>query len=363
MTSLSKQDLISLPKAHLHLHLEGSMRPSTLSEFCSAYGIKRPADTRGKSFDNFGGFVEMYWAACNSVRSRDDLARLILEVAEDAQAQGVWWLEVAFDTARYGILREGSPDRLFETQEEGWRFAVDAARRASEATNVAMAFISAVDRAMSVEHAMERAAATKSVVSNDHHLIEAHAPGFEGEIPAIIGFGLHGDESGNPPEPFAAAFKLAREGTGLMSLPHAGEIARAKGDGSAYIKGAIDSLAADRIAHGVLAIEDPALVRRLADEQICLDVCPTSNILLRVFPSPQQHPLPSLLEAGVPCTIGSDDPLLFGPDLIDEYLLCHEQMGLNKSGLAQLARTSFQRCGAPKRLKQAGINAIDQWLG
>ncbi|MEM9491137.1 MAG: adenosine deaminase, partial [Myxococcota bacterium] len=119
---------------------------------------------------------------------------------------------------------------------------------------------------------------------------------------------------------------------------------------------------ARRIAHGVLAVEDDALVARLAAEQICLDVCPTSNLLLKVFPSVAAHPLPKLLAAGVPCTLGSDDPLLFGATLVDELVLCRERMGLDDESLAAMARTSFARSGAPRRVKDAGLTAIESWL-
>ena len=124
---MTQRDLRALPKAHLHIHLEGAMRPATLDELCQRYGVTRPPDTRGQVFENFGGFNQVYWAASHCVRSRDDLARLILEVAEDAAEQGVWWIEPSFDADRYSDLREGEPHRVFDTQEEGWLFALEAA--------------------------------------------------------------------------------------------------------------------------------------------------------------------------------------------------------------------------------------------
>ena len=100
--------------------------------------------------------------------------------------------------------------------------------------------------------------------------------------------------------------------------------------------GALDYLGADRLGHGVLAAEDPALVDRLARDRVCLDVCPSSNLQLNVFSSIEDHPLPQFLDAGVPCSLGSDDPLLFGPDLVDEFTLCRDKMGLNDAQLDQL---------------------------
>jgi adenosine deaminase len=111
----------------------------------------------------------------------------------------------------------------------------------------------------------------------------------------------------------------------------------------------------------VLAIEDDALVARLAAERICLDVCPTSNLLLGVFASPQAHPLPRLLRAGVPCTLGSDDPLLFGASLVDEFTLCRDRMGLDDAWLAVMAENSFVQCGAPQPVKDAAVAAVAAW--
>ena len=337
------------------------MRAGTLAELCARHGVLPPADTRGRKFANFGGFLEVFWAACDNVRTRDDLARLILEVAEDAAADGAWWIEPAFDAARYSTLRAGRPDRLFETQEEGWLFALEAAEAASGATGVGIGFVSAVDRIMSQGHAMERAVVTARLVQAKKHLIRSGMRCFEGQHPGIVAFGLHGKEEGHPPAPFADAFALALDGTGLLSAPHAGEIAPALGAGAASVAEALDHLRAQRIAHGVLAIEDDALVARLAAERICLDVCPTSNLLLGVFPSLQAHPLPRLLAAGVPCTLGSDDPLLFGASLLDEFTLCRDRMGLDDKRLAAMARNSFVHGGAPQPVKAAGVAAVAAW--
>jgi adenosine deaminase len=132
--------------------------------------------------------------------------------------------------------------------------------------------------------------------------------------------------------------------------------------GPASVAGAIDQLGAHRILHGVLAVHDPWLVERLARERICLDVCPSSNLMLNVFPSVQSHPLPALLKAGVSCDLGSDDPLLFGPNLLDEFVLCREEMGLSDEQLARMARTSFEYSGAPPAVKSAGVAGVEAWL-
>ncbi|HEV7524897.1 MAG TPA: adenosine deaminase family protein, partial [Acidimicrobiia bacterium] len=172
----------------------------------------------------------------------------------------------------------------------------------------------------------------------------------------VTGFGLANDETGFPPEPFAEAFALARD-AGLLSVPHAGELA-----GPESVTGALDALGADRVQHGVRAIEDPELVRRLADSPVCLDVCPSSNVLLSVVPDIASHPLPALLAAGVKCSLNSDDPLLFGPNLLEEYELVRTALGLDDVTLAHVATCSIDASAAPDELKQRTRAAIARWL-
>ena len=339
------RDLKSLPKAHLHLHLEGAMRRSTLAELCQRYGIEEPPDTRWQTFDDFGHFVGTYWAACECIRTRDDLARLIHEVAEDAAKHGALWIEPAYDGERFSTLR--TEHRLFDDQRESWLFVLEQAAAAERATGVGIGFMSAVDRIASLESAHQRAAVTIALVQNDEHLIESDLTSVDGSHRGITAFGLHGNEQGFPPEPFAEAFRQVREQTDLLLTPHAGEIAPFPNGGPTSVRGAVDVLQADRVLHGVLAIEDPELVDYLGKKKICLDVCPSSNVALKVFDSVSAHPLPKLLAAGVPCTVGSDDPLLFGPDLLDEFELCRQDMGLDDAQLADLARASFSYAGAP----------------
>ncbi|MCH9669965.1 MAG: adenosine deaminase [Gammaproteobacteria bacterium] len=356
------KDLKALPKAHLHIHLEGAMRPSTLAELCLRYSIATPPDTRGQKFDNFGGFVQTYFAACDCLRSKDDLARLILEVAEDAAEQGVWWLEAAYDGDRFSIMRADTPYQLFDSARDSWLFALEAARVAEAKTGVAIAFVSAVDRSQPIERAMHRAQTTIELVANDDHLIRSDLPNVGATHAGVVAFGLHGNEQGYPPEPFADAFRLVKERSPLLMTPHAGEIAPSPGQGAASVRGAVDVLGADRIMHGVLGIEDTALVDRLAEERICLDVCPSSNILLKVFASMEEHPLRTLMQRGVPCDLGSDDPLLFGPSLLDEFEVCRTEMHMSDDELATLARNSFEFSGAPERLKAHGLKEIERWL-
>jgi adenosine deaminase len=126
--------------------------------------------------------------------------------------------------------------------------------------------------------------------------------------------------------------------------------------------GAVDALGAHRVQHGVRAIEDATLVTHLADREICLDVCPTSNLLLSVVADIESHPLPQLLATGVPCSINADDPLLFGVGLLDEYELCRSRLGLDDASLAACARSSIAHSGAPERVKGQGVAGIEFWL-
>ncbi|MFD0632475.1 hypothetical protein ACFQ9X_13495 [Catenulispora yoronensis] len=153
--------------------------------------------------------------------------------------------------------------------------------------------------------------------------------------------GLAGDESAHPATPYARAFAIAREG-GLTAAPHAGELA-----GPESVRTAIEALGATRIAHGVRAATDPDLLTELVERGVSLDICPTSNIALGIVPSPDAHPLPQLLAAGVPCTLGTDDPLMFGASLLDEYETARTGLGLSDAQLAAVAGTSVMTSGAP----------------
>src|SRR5262249_49773768 len=157
-------------------------------------------------------------------------------------------------------------------------------------------------------------------------------------------------------EPFAAAFEVARA-AGLIAAPHAGELL-----GAASVRSALDVLGARRIAHGVRAIEDPSLIERLGTEEVCLDVCPTSNVQLSVTPSLEQHRLRALLDAGVAVSLNADDPVLFDCGLLGEYELAREVWGCDDATLARIARTSIQASGAPNSLKRAAAAEIDAWL-
>lgn len=323
------RDLRALPKAHLHLHLEAGMRASTLHELADGYGVAVPAL---EGYGDFSVFNGTYDTALDVLRCESDVRRLVREVIEDAAADGVVYLEPALYVPPYL--------RRFGTEEEIVEMFLDALADASAQYGVAAALQIAGDRTQPTAECEAQARL---------------AARFAGR--GVVSFGLSSDEREHPPEPFAEAFAVALR-AGLVSAPHAGELA-----GPASIAGALDALGASRVQHGVRAIEAPDLMRRVAAEGIYLDVCPTSNILLSVFPSLEEHPLPALLDAGVRCTLNADDPLLFGVGLLDEYRLCRESMGLDDRALATLAENSLDAAtGAPPRLLAAGRASIQAWL-
>lgn len=319
--------LRTLPKGHLHLHLEGAMRRSTLGELATRYGVEVPDIS---SFTGFGEFLELYQLASSLLRTPDDLRRLVREIAEDTAADGGVWVEVHANPDLHPAL--GSTAEVLD-------LTLEAAHEAGTATGVGVGVILSADRTRPPAEA-EALARLGAARSGD----------------GVVGLGLANDEAGHPPEPYAEAFAIARA-AGLISVPHAGELA-----GPVSVRGALDVLGARRLAHGVRAIEDPALVERLAVEQVCLDVCPTSNLFLDVAPSLAEHPMVALLDAGVPISLNADDPLLFGPGLLDEYELVASGLGLDGKTMATIAATSIRYSGAPEDVKASGLAGVDRWL-
>jgi adenosine deaminase len=322
------RDLALLPKGHLHVHLEGAMRPATLAELANRYGMPVPTV---RSFGSFTAFADLYVAACDVLQTWDDLRRVVREVVEDAAAEGALWIEPGM-YAPHHRDRLGPPGEVLDV-------VLDEGRTTAARLGIGFGLMVAADRTRDPADAIAQA---RLAVER----IDA----------GVVSFGLVNDEATFPPEPFVNSFRIARE-AGLLSTPHAGELA-----GPAGIIGALDTLGAQRIQHGVRSVEDPELVRRLAAEGIALDVCPTSNLLLSVVPSIEQHPLRTLLAAGVRCSINADDPLLFGPGLLEEFELARGALGLTDQELASCARTSLVASGAPLELIATGVAGIDQWL-
>ncbi|MEI2653273.1 MAG: adenosine deaminase [Microthrixaceae bacterium] len=322
------RDLLALPKGHLHLHLEGGMRPSTLVDLAEAAGIGVPVVS---GFGSFTAFADMYVAACEVLRTPDDLARLVDEAVEDASLSGSVWFEPSFYPPHHRE-RLGPDDEVVE-------IVLEALAAAADRHGVACGLMLASDRTQPVSEAIVLAELAVRYADR-----------------GVVSFGLANDEVLGAPEAFAPAYDIIRD-AGLLSTPHAGELC-----GPESVRGALDALGADRLQHGVRAVEDPALLARLAEEQVCCDVCPSSNVLLSVSPDLAGHQLVAMLEAGVPCSLNADDPLLFGPGLLEEYEVCRSEMGLSDDQLATIARASVGHSGAPDSLKATAAKDIDSWL-
>jgi adenosine deaminase len=323
------RDMRALPKAHLHLHLEAAMREATVRELAGEIGIDVP---KLRDFEGFTEFDAAYQTLFAVLRSPDNVARLIDEAVADAAAQGAVYVELGVVPEVHAPTFGGSPEAALEAM-------LDAAASAAVRHGVEVGAMPTVNRQLDADYAAGIAR------------LAAHYAGR-----GVVSLGLAYEERGFPADRFGAAFRIARD-AGLLSAPHAGELV-----GPESVRAALDVLAADRIQHGVRSVEDPALLDELAGRGTCLDVCPTSNLLLGVVGSLAAHPLPALLAAGVRCSINADDPLLFDTDLLTEYERSRDQIGLSDEQLAACALSSVQASGASDALKRRAATRIDSWL-
>ncbi|MFT4211542.1 MAG: adenosine deaminase [Microbacterium sp.] len=326
---MTARELATLPKGHLHIHLEAAMRPTTLTRLAAERGVALPATT---GFTDFRAFAEMYQGLLAVLSAPENLALLIDEAVADAAADGVVYIEFGV-SPQYHAAAFGSVAAALDAH-------LAAARAAGQAHGVEVGLMVTVDRTLGAEAARELAGLAASRAGR-----------------GVVSLGLANEERGHPAAEFAEAFAIAKA-AGLQSAPHAGELA-----GADSVREAIEALDADRILHGVRAIEDPELLLLLAERGICLDVCPTSNVLLAVVPDLSAHPLPQLLAAGVRCSINADDPILFGPGILDEYVVARERIGLTDAQLADCARSSIESTLASAATKERARAGIDAWLG
>ncbi len=298
--------LHAAPKAHLHVHLEGSILPETLLTLARRNGVALPADSvEGLrdwfTFRDFSHFIEIYLTITRCLRTVEDYELIAYEFGAEMARQHIRYAEVTFSPSTHEALGVS-----FDTQFAG---LTRGRERARAEFGVEMAWIFDIVRNIQGERRAQWA---------DYTLARA----VEGMGDGVIALGLGGAEVGNPPEAFAPWFDQARE-AGLRCIPHAGET-----DGPASVWGAIRALGAERIGHGVRSIEDQALVEYLREHDLALELCPTSNLRLGVYPSYAAHPLRRLYEAGVPITINGDDPPLFNTTLNDEVELLSTAFGL-----------------------------------
>ena len=333
------RSISTLPKAHLHLHFTGSMRHGTLLELAERDGIVLPdalvedwppqlsaADEKG-----WFRFQRLYDVARSVLRTEGDVRRLVLEAAEDDVADGGRWLEIQVDPSGYAARFGGIT--AFTV------LVLDAVRDAAERTGIGMAVVIAANR---TRHPL------------DARTLARLAAQYAGR--GVVGFGLSNDERRGTTAEFAPAFAIA-ERAGLMLAPHGGELL-----GAQSVRVCLDELHADRLGHGVRVVEDPALLERVAEQGIALEVCPVSNVALGVYSDLTSVPVPTLLEAGATVALGADDPLLFGSRLAGQYATMRAAHDLTDAQLAELARMSFRASRAPESLKATACKEIDSWL-
>ena len=279
----------SFPKIELHVHLEGTVRPDTLRTIAKRNDYALPDDLESLyRFRDFAHFIEVWILTTNALRTEADFRQVVVDYAEEAAAHGAVYLEGIFSPAER-VARGVGWDEMFN----GY---CDGAQAAREQHGVEVRLTPDIFRGATAEQA-------EQVV---HYSAKYRDRG-------IVGVGLGGLEAEFPPEPYEPAFALARS-LGLASVPHAGEAA-----GPPSVRGALEALAADRIRHGIRAIEDTGLVTELAGRGTVLDVCPLSNLRTGSVRSLEEHPLPQLVEAGVRCSISTDDPAMFDTDLTRDY--------------------------------------------
>ena len=331
----------TLPKAHLHLHFTGSMRPETLKDLADKHRIRLPESLREHHLlrltpDERGWFrfQRLYDAARACVRDEDDMRRLVLEAAEDDAAEGSRWLEMQVDPTSYAPHVGGLTPAL--------EIVLDAARDATRATGCSVAIIVAASR---MRHPL------------DARTLARLAARYAGEgAGTVVGFGLSNDERRGDTEEFAGAFRIARS-AGLASVPHSGELL-----GPDHVRRTLEYLQPDRLGHGVRSAEDPETLSRIVDAGVALEVCPASNVALGVYPTMAEVPLRTLVDAGARIALGADDPLLFGPRLAEQYRAAREIHGLDDKQVAGLAAGSIEASCAPAEVKQRLLAGTTDWL-
>jgi adenosine deaminase len=324
-----------IPKAELHLHIEGTLEPELMLALAERNGIELPyagVDEIRAAYDfsNLQSFLDIYYAGAAVLRERQDFHDLTFAYLERASADNVRHVEIFFDPQTH-------TDRgiEFSTVLDGISAALsDGESQLGISFRLIMCFL----RHLSADDAMET--------------LERALP-FKDSIDAV---GLDSSEVGHPPSKFAEVFDRARS-EGFLTVAHAGEEGPPE-----YIREALDLLHVERIDHGVRCLEDRALVDRLVAENIPLTVCPLSNVKLRVFDSLQQHNLKQLLDAGLRATINSDDPAYFGGYIGENFLRTQRALGLDKGDIVTLAKNAFEASFLADTEKARYIREIDAAL-
>jgi adenosine deaminase len=324
-----------LPKAELHVHVEGTLEPEMMFAIADRNGMRLPWGSADQvrsayRFTDLQSFLDVYYQGTAALQTADDFHDLMAAYLERAAADGVRHAEIFFDPQTH--LARGIP---FATFMAGF----ERARREAEAvlgisTLLIMCFLRDLTEAEAIA------------------TLEASLP-FRGSIMAV---GLDSGERGNPPDEFSGVFAQARA-LGLRAVAHAGE------EGPpGYVTGALDLLGAERIDHGVACERDEGLVARLVADRIPLTMCPLSNVRLRVFDRMEDHNLKRLLDRGVRVTINSDDPAYFGGYVADNYVAVEGALGLRREDLIAIARNGIEGSFATEERKGVLIRELEEYV-
>jgi adenosine deaminase len=320
-----------IPKAELHVHLEGTAPPSLIRRLAERHGEPVPeglfAGDGTFAWNGFLDFLDTYDRAASLIRTAQDYRDVTYEYLASCAREGAVYVELI-----------ASPDHA-------------AAVGLPEAEHEA-AIAQGIDDARA-DHGIEARILATAIRNFGPERAEAIARRLaEERHPYVVGFNLAGDEAGFPPGPFAPAYAIARD-AGLGCTVHAGEHA-----GAGSVRGAL-ALPVTRMSHGVRAVEDPALVSELAERGIVLEVCPTSNVATGVYRSYADHPLGALRDAGVRVTLASDDPPYFGATIGGEYALAAERFGMEEAALREVTRTAIAASFAEDAVKQQLLERVD----
>jgi adenosine deaminase len=327
--------LRGLPKAELHVHIEGTLEPEMAFEMAARNGVELPfgsvAELRAAyEFTSLQDFLDVYYEAAAVLRRTVDFYDLTWAYLERAAADGVRRAEISFDPQTHterGIAIGTVIDGITQAR-------LDAADDLGISSGLILCFL----RHLSSDQAMAT--------------FEAALP-YRGDLIAV---GLDSSEIGHPPEKFVDVFARAR-GEGLHVVAHAGEEGPPE-----YVWGALDSLGAERIDHGNRALEDPELVARLRDEQVPLTVCPLSNVKLAVVDRLENHPLPSMIDAGLDVSLNSDDPAYFGGYVGDAYVEVQRAFGFERHTMIRLARNSIEASFAGAEEEQDLLEELAEYV-
>ena len=333
MKSIAEQLINRLPKAELHLHIEGTLEPEMMLALAKRNNIELPYDgvegvRAAYEFDCLQDFLDLYYMGMSVLVTEQDFHDLTWAYLERVHADGLTHVEMFFDP-------QAHTDRgiKFDTVLGGIVSALD---KAQAELNISSKLIMCFLRHLPEEQAFE---ALECACKNKEH---------------IYGVGLDSSEAGHPPQKFTRVFEEAR-GEGFVPVAHVGEEGTAEN-----VKDALDILKIERVDHGNHAFDDPALIKRLAKQQTPLTMCPISNWRLKGIPSLAASPVKKALDAGLLVTVNSDDPSYFGGYLNDNYRAVHDALGLNENELITLAKNSFAGSFLDDKQKQAQLDKIER---